>query len=114
LEGVFAGFATSAFALSVNASPAAAKIERIKGGGPLVTLEDGAVYQEMTLGDGASPLDGDRVAVHYSLFYNGLEVESSRDSQGLAAQPLGYTCGTISGPGSVPAGLDECVRGMQV
>lgn len=37
----------------------------------MVTLEDGAQYQEMTIGDGPSPKDGDRVAVHYSLFYKG-------------------------------------------
>ena len=71
MEGAVAALATSAAALSVNPTPAAAKIERIKGGGPLVTLEDGATYQEMTLGDGPSPMEGDRVAVHYSLFYNG-------------------------------------------
>lgn len=27
--------------------------------------------QEMTIGDGPKPNDGDRVAVHYSLFYKG-------------------------------------------
>lgn len=37
----------------------------------MVTLEDGAQYQEMTIGDGPSPKDGDRVAVHYSLYYKG-------------------------------------------
>ena len=58
-------------ALVVQSSPAMAKPERIKGGGPLVTLESGAQYQEMTIGDGAAPKDGDRVAVHFSLFYNG-------------------------------------------
>lgn len=36
-----------------------------------MTLEDGAQYQEMTIGDGPSPKDGDRIAVHYSLFYKG-------------------------------------------
>lgn len=71
LEGVSTTLAASVAALAVQPSPAEAKIERIKGGGPMVTLEDGAQYQEMTLGDGATPKDGDRVAVHYSLFYNG-------------------------------------------
>ncbi|CAM9372389.1 unnamed protein product [Sphacelaria rigidula] len=68
----------------------------------------------MTIGDGPTPRDGDRVAVHYSLYYGGLEVESSRDSQGLAARPLGFTFGTVSGPGSVPPGLNECITGMKV
>ncbi|CAN0268809.1 unnamed protein product, partial [Ectocarpus fasciculatus] len=114
--GVSATLAASAALLLLTAqpSPAAAKPERIKGGGPLVTLEDGASYREMTIGDGPSPKDGDRVAVHYSLYYKGLEVESSRDSQGLAARPLGYTVGTVNGPGSVPPGLDEIVKGMRV
>lgn len=44
----------------------------------------------------------------------GFEVESSRDSEGLAARPLGFNLGTPNGPGSVPPGLDECIRGMQV
>eukprot|EP00903_Cladosiphon_okamuranus_P021000 g19292.t1 len=114
LGGASTALAASAAAIAANPAPAAAKPERIKGGGPVVTLEDGAQYQEMTIGDGPSPKDGDRVAVHYSLFYKGLEVESSRDSQGLAARPLGYTCGTINGPGSVPPGLDEVVKGMRV
>ncbi|CAB1118230.1 unnamed protein product [Ectocarpus sp. CCAP 1310/34] len=114
VERVSATLAASAALITAQPSPAAAKPERIKGGGPLVTLEDGASYREMTIGDGPSPKDGDRVAVHYSLFYKGLEVESSRDSQGLAARPLGYTVGTVNGPGSVPPGLDEIVKGMRV
>lgn len=44
----------------------------------------------------------------------GFEVESSRDSEGLAARPLGFNLGTTDGPGSVPPGLDECIRGMHV
>ncbi|CAM9126015.1 unnamed protein product [Choristocarpus tenellus] len=68
----------------------------------------------MTIGDGATPHKGDRVAIHYSLFYGGLEVESSRDSQGLAARPLGFNFGTSTGPGSIPVGLQQCIEGMKV
>lgn len=56
-----------------GAAPAQAKPQRVKGGGPIITLDDGAQYQEMTIGDGPTPHDGDRVAVHYSLFYGGEE-----------------------------------------
>lgn len=54
------------------------------------------------------------VAIHYSLFYKDLEVESSRESQGLAASPLGFTYGTISGPGSIIKGVAEGMEGMKV
>ena len=59
----------------------------------------------MTVGTGVEPLYGDRVAVHYSLYYNGMEVESSRESSGLAATPMGFTYGTKAGAGSVPRGM---------
>lgn len=52
-------------------SPSSAGSRRIKGGGPIVTLDSGAQYQDMSIGDGAKPKKGDRVAVHYSLFYKG-------------------------------------------
>lgn len=69
--------------------------------GPEVVLDTGVRYRDITIGKGYSPQKGDSVAIHYSLFYNDLEVESSRESQGLAAQPLGFTFGAESGPGSV-------------
>lgn len=34
-------------------------------------LDDVSKLQEMTIGDGPQPQDGDRVAVHYSLYYKG-------------------------------------------
>lgn len=40
---------------------------------PVVTLDNGAKYQDVTLGEGAEPIKGDRVAIHYSLFCNGIE-----------------------------------------
>ncbi|CAM9873880.1 unnamed protein product, partial [Phaeothamnion confervicola] len=82
---------------------------------PIVKLPSGASYQEMTVGKGASPKFGDRVAIHYSLYYNaGLEVESTRESSGLAARPFGFTFGTKGGLGSIPRGLEEAIDGMQV
>lgn len=71
MEGVASGVALSVVALAGNASPASAKPRRLKGGGPIVTLASGAQYQDMTIGDGATPEEGDRVAIHYSLYYKG-------------------------------------------
>lgn len=54
------------------------------------------------------------MAIHYSLFFNDLEVESSRESQGLAASPLGFTYGASSGPGAVLKGVNVGMDGMKV
>lgn len=82
--------------------------------GPEVALESGVTYRDITVGKGFMPRDGDTVAIHYSLFYKDLEVESSRESQGLAASPIGFTYGAKSGPGSVLQGLNMGIEGMRV
>lgn len=83
IEGVASAVTGAAVLIASNSSPAVAKAQRIKGGGPVVTLDSGAQYQDMTIGDGAEPRDGDRVAIHYSLFYNGEErVWSTENSVG--------------------------------
>lgn len=92
---------------------ASAKVVRVKDG-PRVTLPSGVSYVEMSIGDGDTPNKGDRVAVHYSLFCNGFQVESSRESSGLAARPLGFDFGAESGPGSVPLGMQQGIEGMKV
>lgn len=71
-------------------------------------------FQDMAIGSGATPQLGDRVAVHYSLYYNGFEVESSRDSSGLAARPFGFNWGTKEGNGAIVKGVQEGMSGMQV
>lgn len=82
--------------------------------GPAVTLTSGIVYRDVTVGKGYVPRPGDTVAIHYSLFYDDLEVESSRESQGLAARPLGFTFGTKEGPGAVMRGVNDGMDGMKV
>lgn len=77
-------------------------------------MDNGIVYRDITLGKGYSPSKGDTVAVHYSLFYDDLEVESSRESQGLAALPLGFSFGAESGPGAAMKGLNLGIVGMKV
>lgn len=80
----------------------------------MVTLESGVQYQDMSIGSGPSPQLGDRVAVHYSLYYNGLEVESSRDSSGLAARPFGFNWGVQTGSGAICKGVQLGMDGMQI
>ena len=82
--------------------------------GPDMSLPGGIHYRDVTVGKGNSPRPGDTVAIHYSLYYKDLEVESSRESQGLAARPLGFTYGTPSGPGSILRGVNDGMEGMKV
>lgn len=82
--------------------------------GPRVDLPSGVTYQDINVGKGYVPRNGDTVAIHYSLFYKDLEVESSRESQGLAASPLGFTFGATSGPGSIMKGVTVGMEGMRV
>lgn len=93
-----------ALPLLLSMPPAAEALSKkriLAKAGPEVVLDSGVRYRDLTIGKGYSPQKGDSVAIHYSLFYDDLEVESSRESQGLAARPLGFTFGTESGPGSV-------------
>ena len=54
---------------------------------PQATLENGLVIQELKVGKGITPSQGDTCTIHFSLFYNGAEIESSRESSG-APPPL--------------------------
>jgi hypothetical protein len=92
-----------AAALLARATPAEAlnKKRILAKAGPEMTMDNGIRYRDITIGRGYTPRPGDTVAIHYSLFYKDLEVESSRESQGLAALPLGFTFGSATGPGSV-------------
>lgn len=45
---------------------------------------------------------------------NGFEVESSRDSSGLAARPYGFNWGTETGSGAMVKGVQQGMKGMQV
>jgi len=82
--------------------------------GPEVVLPSGVVYRDVTVGKGNTPEVGDQCAIHYSIYYNDLEVESSRESQGLAARPLGFTYGAATGAGSLIPGMMLGIEGMQV
>ncbi len=107
--------ALSVAALTLGSGPAPANALSMKRilakAGPPVTMENGIVYRDITVGNGIEPKDGDTVALHYSLYYDGLECESSRESSGLAASPIGFTYGTKSGPGAVLRGINDGIAG---
>ncbi|CAN8067793.1 unnamed protein product, partial [Agarophyton chilense] len=105
-SGVATAFPSAACALS--------KKRILAKAGSLVQLPSGVSYRDVTVGKGYVPRNGDTVAIHYSLFYKDLEVESSRESQGLAASPLGFTYGATSGPGSIMRGVNVGMEGMKV
>lgn len=105
---------TAATLLSPLAANALSKKRILAKAGVPVTMPSGVIYREISVGKGYSPRNGDTVAIHYSLFYENLEVESSRESQGLAASPIGFTFGTKSGPGSIMSGINLGVDGMKV
>lgn len=100
LTGAIASTVAFAGLLAPPGAQALSKKRILAKAGPEVVLDNGIRYREVNVGKGYSPQKGDTVAVHYSLFYDDLEVESSRESQGLAALPLGFSFGAESGPGS--------------
>ncbi len=113
MAGGLGALGLAALTTTLSPLPAVAGVKRLKNA-PVVKLPSGVEYQDMALGSGATPQQGDRVAVHYSLYYNGLEVESSRDSSGLAARPYGFNWGTEKGTGSICKGVQIGMGGMQI
>lgn len=81
---------------------------------PEITLSSGLKVKELVAGKGNSPRPGDSCTVHYSLFYNGDEIESSRESSGLAASPIGFQYGVTEGYGSVIPAIALGIEDMKV
>mmetsp|Transcript_2497 Transcript_2497/g.5596 ORF Transcript_2497/g.5596 Transcript_2497/m.5596 type:complete len:229 (+) Transcript_2497:106-792(+) len=75
---------------------------------------NGMRVREIKIGNGISPRDGDICAIHFSIFYDNLEVVSTRESSGLAASPVGFTFGASAGPGAIMPGIMKGVDGMKV
>jgi len=104
-----AAAAVAAAAAAGGAPPPAEAISiarLMKKAGPEQTMENGIRYREVIIGKGFEPNSGDTVAIHYSLYCGDIEVESSRESQGLAASPLGFTYGAEAGAGAVLKGIN--------
>ncbi len=73
----------------------------------LTTLDSGLQYEEMTVGEGASPQTGERVSVHYTgTLLDGTQFDSSRDRN----RPFDFKIGV----GQVIKGWDEGVSSMKV
>ncbi|OSX77013.1 hypothetical protein BU14_0165s0008 [Porphyra umbilicalis] len=112
-----AAAAVAAAAAAGGAPPPAEAISiarLMKKAGPEQTMENGIRYREVIIGKGFEPNSGDTVAIHYSLYCGDIEVESSRESQGLAASPLGFTYGAEAGAGAVLKGINLGMDGMKV
>lgn len=75
--------------------------------GKLVKTKSGLQYQDLKVGTGASPKQGQTVTVHYvGTLTNGTKFDSSRDR----GQPFQFTLGV----GQVIKGMDEGVATMKV
>jgi peptidylprolyl isomerase len=73
----------------------------------LATLDSGLQYEDMTVGEGASPQTGERVTVHYTgTLLDGTQFDSSRDRN----RPFDFKIGV----GQVIKGWDEGVSSMKV
>lgn len=72
-----------------------------------VTTASGLQYEDIVVGEGASPVTGRGVTVHYTgTLLDGSKFDSSRDR----GQPFTFTIGV----GQVIKGWDEGVAGMKV
>ena len=81
---------------------------------PEVKMDNGLIVKDLVAGKGNSPKPGDACTVHYSLYYKGDEIESSRESSGLAASPIGFQFGVTEGVGSVIPAIALGVADMKV
>eukprot|EP01041_Mallomonas_annulata_P000681 gene681-1303_t len=84
----------------------------------LVTLPSGIKYQDIVFGDGPSPVIGNRVDLLYSLYYNGVEVENSKNISGTSDKPVSFVFavngGDDNGPQPLPVeGLYTGISGMR-
>jgi len=76
-------------------------------GQPLVTTSSGLQYEEVVVGNGASPQTGQKVVVHYTgTLTDGQKFDSSRDR----GQPFKFALGV----GQVIKGWDEGLSTMKV
>lgn len=85
-----------------------------KSSAPEIKFDNGLLVQDIVPGKGNTPQQGDSCTVHYSLYYKGAEIESSRESSGLAASPIGFQYGVTEGVGSVIPAIALGVENMKV
>ena len=74
---------------------------------PALTSASGLVYEDITVGSGASAQAGQQVSVHYTgWLVDGTKFDSSKDRK----DPFNFKLGA----GNVIKGWDEGVQGMQI
>jgi FKBP-type peptidyl-prolyl cis-trans isomerase len=88
--------------------------KKVNENSPKTALDNGLEIQELVAGKGLSPQKGDTCTVHYSLYYEGSEIMSSRESSGLAAAPIGFQFGVKEGYGSVVPAINLGIDGLKV
>ncbi|KAL3680573.1 hypothetical protein R1sor_023529 [Riccia sorocarpa] len=100
-------------ALAVSTSRRALRSEQI----PVenyTTLPNGLKYYDIKVGNGATAVQGSRVAVHYVAKWKGVTFQTSRQGLGVTGgTPYGFDVGA-SKYGLVLKGLDLGVEGMRV
>lgn len=93
-----------------KSTPAATKPSastKSQKGGSVITTPSGLQYEELVIGTGATPVKGQKVAVHYTGWLtDGSKFDSSRDS--------GRPYVTAIGVGAVIKGWDEGILTMKV
>lgn len=100
-----AAFAQTPVAASPNLNPKGSWLPGQVSNADIVATDSGLMYQEIRVGDGAVPKDGDAVQVHYTgWLMNGTRVAASVD------QPLTFALGR----GEVIKGWEEGVSTMHV
>ena len=103
----FSTIAASVLMAALLAVPAFAATETKKTAGKTVTTASGLKYVDVVVGNGASPVAGKMVKVHYTgTLENGKKFDSSVDRN----EPFSFTIGV----GQVIAGWDEGVMTMKV
>jgi peptidylprolyl isomerase len=99
--------ASAALAQDSSAKAGSAKSEAKKDSGKVVTMPDGLKYEDLKVGDGATPKAGQKVQVHYTGWLtNGKKFDSSVDR----GTPFEF----VLGVGQVIKGWDEGVSTMKV
>ena len=81
--------------------------ESSASGSELITTDSGLQYEDIVVGEGASPRTGEKVTVHYTgTLMDGIQFDSSRDRN----RPFGFKIGV----GQVIKGWDEGVSSMKI
>mmetsp|Transcript_23541 Transcript_23541/g.21415 ORF Transcript_23541/g.21415 Transcript_23541/m.21415 type:complete len:212 (+) Transcript_23541:30-665(+) len=97
--------AISLFVMKAYADDTAIESSTVVSGPVFTTTESGLKYTDIKIGEGASPVPGDTVRVHYTGWLDGFESEKKFDSSYDRRSPLVFKVGVRQ----VIAGWDEAL-----